>query len=526
MTVTWERFAGNTEVFAVRMSFMPDPDDGYGATQEESASWGALQLWVGGHNLCAHTDQGEVLQGAHWYLLPLLEWVIMNWNPLLHEERLPNTNSAESAVAALSMWRNAPPLAGEAESLTWEQAAYDWWSRHTLRSARSGGLVPNVFIRRLRDLVEVSWNDDPAAGTPRGFTYSATSGRMLLDPEAVAIPLHEVVSAAIGHLSSLPAAGSRIDRLRAMLHDLEVVPQRDIRLDWLAGLVGHHPRGIASEHVSELTPDGQVRWSEIVAALQDVGDEAAVREAIAVDSTSLVIKGSCHATLLFSSLSPTVTESDVRVFAELLVGTYRPEMARTGLYEYVTNIQVDVRVPPWEQGYDLAESLHAELQLDFRDGWVDIAGLLRDLGVQVLAKELDDHAVRACSIVGPHHIPTIVQNTRSSFYESSDAQRFDLAHEMCHLLYDRSHGQKLAMASGPWAPVAVEQRAKAFAAMFLMPTELVAQVVADAPTLITELSGVDAAARRLRTSRRATIEHLYNLTFMTEADREELLKRL
>jgi hypothetical protein len=108
MTVRWERFTGSTDIFAVRIAFTPDPDIGAAADPEESASWGSFQLWARGQNLCAHVDQGEVLQSTHWYMLPLLEWLADNWNALLHEEKLPNRNSADTAVDALSTTRFAP----------------------------------------------------------------------------------------------------------------------------------------------------------------------------------------------------------------------------------------------------------------------------------------------------------------------------------------------------------------------------------------------------------------------------------
>lgn len=76
---------------------MPDPDSGIGADPEDTASWGSFQLWVDGQNLCAHVDQGEQLQSAHWYLLPLLEWLTENWDALLHEEKLPNRNAEATA---------------------------------------------------------------------------------------------------------------------------------------------------------------------------------------------------------------------------------------------------------------------------------------------------------------------------------------------------------------------------------------------------------------------------------------------
>ncbi len=171
MTVRWETFAGSTDTFAVRLAFMPDPDAGTAAHPDEAAAWGAFQLWVDGQNLCAHIDQGEILQNAHWYLLPLLEWLVESWNALLHEEKLPNRNAAESAIGTLVVTRNPPPLAGAAESVAWEEEWYEWWRRHALRAARSGGLFPNVVIRRMRDFIEISWDDEPLAGTPIGFQY-------------------------------------------------------------------------------------------------------------------------------------------------------------------------------------------------------------------------------------------------------------------------------------------------------------------------------------------------------------------
>jgi len=54
---------------------------------------------------------------------------------------------------------------------------------------------------------------------------------------------------------------------------------------------------------------------------------------------------------------------------------------------------------------------------------------------------------------------------------------------------------------------------------------LVRQAIADSPDPISDLSGVVAVAQRLKVSRRAVIEHLYNLTLMSEVVRDELLRQ-
>ena len=89
MATHWERLAGgDTSAFALKIAFMDDPDEGQGASEDVYRSWGAFQIWVDGWNLCAHQEEGERVESAHWYLLPLLEWFASRWNPLLHEERL------------------------------------------------------------------------------------------------------------------------------------------------------------------------------------------------------------------------------------------------------------------------------------------------------------------------------------------------------------------------------------------------------------------------------------------------------
>jgi len=521
MTVRWERFAGSTDSFAVRLAFIPDPDAGVAIDPADAASWGAIQIWVQGQNLCAHVDQGEVLQSAHWYLLPLLEWFAENWNPLLHEEKLPNRNSSETAVAALEATRNPPALAGEAETVAWEEEQYEWRSRHSLRTARAGGLLPNIIIRRFRDLIEISWNDEPLAGTPAGFRYSATNGTALLYPEQVAQTLNEILTAATDYLYEISPDRERIEILRERLKLLKAPSQDESRLEWLAGLRQTSP---LTRRLRGGVPEDEmhVRWSQIVTTLTSFDNPEGAKAALEVEESPLVISGSCHAALMFSSMSPTVTENDVRTLAAVLVGQYSREPISSQLTSLSRPVALDPVIPPWEQGYDLAEAMHAELALDLSSGRIDVVSLLQRLGVSILSQKLEDQKIRACSILGVHHVPSVIHNEASSF-DSDNARRFSSAHELCHLLFDQSRAQKVAIASGPWAPRGLEQRANAFAAMFLMPPELIVGAISDVPDPI-NIDGISAIANRLHVSRRALVEHLYNLTLMGESERDELLR--
>jgi len=524
MTVKWERFAGDTDVFAVRLAFMPDPDDSSFADPDDAASWGSFQLWVNGQNLCSHVDQGEVLQSTHWYLLSLLEWLANSWNALLHEERLPNLQALDTGVAALAATHTAPALAGEADTITWDEDRFEWRSRHAIRSARVGGLFPNVVIRRLRDLVEISWDDEPIPGESPGFRYNASAGMALINPTQVAEPLFEILSTAVSYLANTDTTSYRISNLLSSVANLRADAQHETRLSWLAGL-REIPPMLGRLHDSISETEMQNRWSEIVSSLREIGGEDAAAAALEVDESPLVIAGSCQAALLFSSVSPTVTYADVRTLASVLVDQYINTTQTFPINDLAENLPLLATAPAWEQGYELAEAVHARLGLDFSQGWVDIAKVLGQLGVTTLSRKIEDHRIRACCLVGPHHTPTVIHNEKT-FFQSESAQRFSAAHELCHLLFDRSHGRRVSIASGPWAPRGIERRANAFAAMFLMPTELLQETVADAADPIGDLSAVTLVANGMRVSRRAVIEHLYNTTLMSEADRDDLLRQI
>lgn len=101
-------------------------------------------------------------------------------------------------------------------------------------------------------------------------------------------------------------------------------------------------------------------------------------------------------------------------------------------------------------------------------------------------------------------------------------RRFTLAHELCHLLLDREYGDELAIATGPWAPVAIEQRANAFAAAFLMPTWLLRNALADATAPADDPDTIRSVSSGLHVSASSLIARLYNLGEITFDDRIRL----
>ena len=517
MTDQWEKLAGDPGIFALRMAFAPDPDGGYGVSSEISLSWGSFQIWVEGRNLCAHLEEGERMDSVHWYLLPLIEWFALNWNPLLHEERLPVRNDDDTAWTSLRATRFPPPAVenDEEKASKWGTTWQNWWARHAIRMASEGGLFPDVILRRFRDSVEVSWGPAPTAGMPQHFSFlKSEKGAARLTPRQVAEPLHDVMFSASEYLLSLKPDAHRIEALCEALRMLKSAVDPGPRLMWLAGL------GVDEHSV-------WMGWQRARRLLDKVAEDAR-RAMLDVLQAPLVIDGSCHAALMFGSLAPDVTEEDIEHIALKMVSLYSPEGESETTRAMCRSAPVEEsHSRPWSQGYELAEKLHKELYQRFamrfvKDDSVDIHEMVDHLEITVGDIALSDDKIRGISVVGPQHRAGIFVNSRHSANAHAFGNRFTLAHELCHVLFDREAGSRLAIASGPWAPRDVERRANAFAAMLLMPYDLVRRAVSTITTRLDTKDGIRQVASRLQTGFLPALHHLANLEFIDAAAHQRL----
>lgn len=511
MTVSWERFAGDTRRFAVRLAFSPDPDAGRGATPDASLSWGSFQLWADGRNLCAHSEEGERIESVHWYLLPLMEWFARNWNAMLHEERLPVENEGGDAWSSLRRTRFPPAaLAAEADrEAVWEERWQGWWDRHALRAASEGGLFPDVVLRRFRDAVEISWGDARTAGAPAGFDFLECSRRVVrLSPIDVALPLHEVLIGAATHLVSRAPDLPRPRELQRALLALRRSAQRHRRLSWLAGL------GTDANTVQQGFTRAK-RW------LSSVGGGKSLLDG---RFDPLVVEGSCQAALMFGSVAPNIRREDVVRLAEVMVRSSASEdsPAVRDFQQVVPLAAAEGR--PWELGYRLAEDFIEKLgpRLFEAAKPVDVLRILDVLGVEAAEVPLSDETIRGVAIAGPRRRPCVAWNPGCERNADEKGRRFTLAHELCHVLFDGGAGRGLALASGPWAPVDLEQRANAFAAMLLMPTDAVRSAIANLPVALNTPEAIGEIAGRFNTGFHATLWHLANLGFIDEYTRQRI----
>ena len=513
MGTRWERLAGDTSELALRVAFAPDPDDGQAAEPEVAMSWGSFQLWVEGRNLCAHLEDGERTESVHWYLLPLMEWFAENWNPLLHEERLPG-NEGDTAWASLLATRFPPwAIADNTQRASrWENAWQKWWQRHAIRAASEGGLFPDVVLRRVRDRVEISWGQTRVEGMPDHFDFSESErGYSRLEPQRVAGPLHDVLVSASEYLKSLSPESRRLRKLNRQILAVESVKEhRKRRLMWLAGLG---------------TDEKSVRagWRRVTGYLAGYADSAR-RSILEPLESPLVVTGSCHASLMFGSVSPSIGKRDVVELARLMIDLHTPQRGRYAIDEARRSVPLkEAATPPWYQGYELAESLHDDLDPEFAEGEsVDIERIIEKQGVTIVDRQLSDGTIRGIALDGERHRPGILVNSRNIANAHPFGRRFTLAHEFCHLLFDRDVGAHLAIASGPWAPHDVERRANAFAAMFLMPNELVRRAISALAGSLETKDAVLSVANRLRTGFESTLWHLKNLGYIDDVTRQRI----
>lgn len=502
-------YVGKEEDFAVHVAFEPDPDEGRSVTEEESLSWGALEIWVQGKNLCQHIDQGILVSSVHWYLLPVIEWLAAHWNPLLHEERLPNCNVGDDAWQSLLMTRFPPVSREEKEEHEWNVQWQEWWLRHSLQSCRCGGLFPDMVIRRWQDMVEVSWGNGPLPGIPRDVTFIYPAGYGRLDPGLVAQPLYEFLQTAIGYLLHHLPNSARLRQAKQSADAIRTTSGEE-RLAWLAGL-------------GSSLPDIRERWRKVTDVVKRAPEEIA-SYLLEVADDGLVVQGSCHAALMFGSAAPNLSEDDLAVLAGKLIQLYAPGAENLELQSLAASERVDFDGQrAWEGGYSLAERVIERFSIEDQSAdSVDICAILTELGIRQEKVQLTDKRVRGVAIAGPYHEPSILINSSDSHNATPPGERFTCAHELCHILFDRTYGKKLAMVSDMWAPRQVEKRANAFAAMLLMPPELVRRAVAGLTIPLASEQAIHEICRRLGTSFAATLDHLKNLDWLDPVSAEQI----
>jgi Zn-dependent peptidase ImmA (M78 family) len=461
-------------------------------------STGDLRLTVA-DKVVTRSHRGAASQ-AHigWYLLPLFDWLASNWIALLHEEDFAwhERSGAPAVVAchhALDRWIGARDTDGR----TRYQAIQAWYFRHGIRSAAEGGLFPDLFIRRYLDDIEVSWSSDAPLFAPDGFAFVSEPGVARLPVDDVAIPLWQ----AMKWVASQPPP--RLDEA-----DQATWKAFSQKIEQIAGISGNTlDRAYVDARILDL----------VRASLQRIGHPELIRDD--VSTSGPFVSELSPAVAMFGGVSPILGPGDVDHLCRLLADRSTGHDANALAALVTLNRDLPLGIPH-QDGYSFAEDFLSEIGLPDAHDWIDVRSIVADLGIEILEHALETDSIRGVALAGADFSPTILVNTTSVYNASEYGRRFTLAHELCHVIFDRTRARRVTHVSGPWAAPGVERRANAFAAYLLMPRALVVRGwhgQRDADSV--ELSEF---AERLHVNETALIEHLYNLDLIDEMARERL----
>ncbi len=450
--------------------FSPANDPYPTGSDARKASWGDLQLRASGRLLTRMEVDGASLDAVRWYAEPVVSWLAHNLSAVFNEERLPHPIEEVTSASQWFLRTARAPLLTEAEEERWFDERQDWWTRHALRAGADGGVLPNVFFRRVGAWLECSWDNTHFAPSRRGMQFVDREGVEFIDLTTAARAVSEFIA-------SLPEAFRPSLTTEAS--------------DWARFALPSHVRTALRQDPRTL--------------------ERLLARYTRLDLPFLPAAGAPLGVL--SDIPPEVSAGTVQEIARLLLRD--PGARHDGdALERIRSPRPPTTIDPWLSGYDRALAVRRALRLG-ETPVADMSGVLKSLGVatQSIDAEPQFEGARTLRANGQAQILT---NATGRLGQGP----FALARELGHLVMDAAPGGELGGVSSAWEPWVLSARAKAFAVMFLMPEDALRG---------RRLGNVDSAGLRqiateFHVSPRTAAWHLGNLRVISEERRDELLQ--
>jgi Zn-dependent peptidase ImmA (M78 family) len=425
--------------------------DDAGAKTAAEATRGRISLWVGEHFVWGKRS-GDRFQGLIWTWIELLEFLGSSWQFLIHEEGYPLALQPTSPIllryAAESRWLTRP-----AETVTGEQRELTAFEEsHDLSRGLQGLFAPSVMLVRFGNVFQI------------GTTYLVAER----PAEETVTTLDNVGDVIVGRLSG-------IDDERAVQAIYDWQSRSQIGKTALASVV----TGRSADSLDQIF-GGKVE------------EEISFANNRLVLSESLALVGLTRGILEPVSLSKVVS----LIKSEAKIPTPQLDILST---EALRVLHDSLGLKSYDQGYQLANWFRGQLGTNPTDR-VDPQAILQQWGVKLQLKDLATQLLDAIACWGPEHGPAVWLNMNDKHNASDGARRATLAHEMCHLLVDRAGALPLAEVVNGNIPRAVEQRANAFAAEFLLPRAVAREAVAksdDGKIILDELTVSHGVSREL-----------------------------
>lgn len=472
--------------------------------EDSEGSWGKWRLWIADVNLCEQrleTQKGLVeIQEVHWFLAPLFRWIVENWMPLLHEKRLPrggrygDSRPRSARAAYLSM------LESTGDDFDRFAPWQCWAKRHSLRTASDGGIVPDIFIQRVDDDLEFSWGDRIQPGIHEA-TFIMDDGVARATVDTVAKSLHSAIEWFVQKQKTNTATWAE-----------------ELRIHWKK-TISKSTKASALSWYLDSSPEPGELTEKFKAALKKLNRLPELAD-IPVSENTPWLGNLSPEVAMFGDLSPKISSAAATTLLAEYFSAQTSNENSVLLSRFVSDQPAWATTSPWHNGYSLALDILDEIDPEPNASLTLIECMLENLGVRVRDVNLGEQGPRGVALAGGNLRPTILVNS-DNLRNSPRGKRFTLAHELCHILFDRSRARPLAHSSTPWASPSIEQRANAFAAMLLMPPSR-AKLPSDW-TRKDLKKVVGRLADKLKVSRSALKPHLANIHEISESELDLLL---
>jgi Zn-dependent peptidase ImmA (M78 family) len=389
------------------------------AATSADATRGALRLWANGRQVWPGNDLDEDFE---WTWVEFAEFLAKTWRWLLWENglpfELPGGSITQVSVDLNHRWGLLSMAAREEE----EEELYSFEERHDLARALIGAVAPSLWLVREGKMCWISTHD-----------------------AAVLVPFRVVEEALQGFVDAVISRLADVDERASA-----------VRAGWAA-----RARTTTGEFVAIAT--GLERG--VLSQLQGDRDPASFWE---VDVDDFAVTELMAAARLAAALPTTDTAQTLKAIrsASRQNTSVLDALSATALQQIPTGPEWY----PYDQGYLVADWLRAQIDAASQDA-VDPEELLRRWDVQIQTIKLSTDAVDAVSSWGPKHGPVVIVNAAGAHNSSRRGLRATYAHEIAHLLLDRTTALPLAEVMGGRAVGSTEERAKAFAAQLLLPKE-------------------------------------------------------
>ena len=271
------------------------------------------------------TASGMVeIEEVRWFLAPFFKWVAENWMLLLHEKRLPpggrlgDSRPRSARAAYLSILESA---GDDFERFGPWQC---WATRHSLRAASEGGILPDVFVQRMEDDLEFSWGDRVQPGA-NAATFLVEDGVARAPVDAVARSLHSAMEWFLERQESNSALW--VSELRARWKDTSQSSAGISALSWFL----------------DSSPEPKALTEKLLAALEKLKRPLSLVQEPWLGNLSPEVA-------MFGDLSPNIS-SDA---ATILLAEYFSACTNVGdsdeLTELVSDVPAWTTSSPWHNG--------------------------------------------------------------------------------------------------------------------------------------------------------------------------------